>query len=58
MAATKGEPMRKPMPKRLMLAKETLRDLENTVLRRAGGGAPTQIQTDCTCTSDNSFCTN
>jgi hypothetical protein len=50
--------MRKPMPKRLMLAKETLRDLENAGLRRAGGGAPTQIQTDCTCTSDNSFCTN
>ena len=50
--------MRKPTPKRLILARETLRDLESSRLRRAGGGAPTQIQTDCTCTSDNSFCTN
>jgi hypothetical protein len=50
--------MRKPKPLHLVLAKETLRALENAALRRAGGGAPTQIQTDCTCTSENSFCTN
>lgn len=50
--------MLKSSPKRLILAKETLRELADMRMRRVAGGAPTQIITDCTCTTEYSYCTN
>jgi hypothetical protein len=44
--------MKKPVMKRLVLGKETLRDLENEQLDQVAGGTRTR-----TCTSVCSFCT-